>query len=445
METATPATASTDPGNGEAQNSFASPTAPSWADPAWGGPRTRAHPHGNGQPPPGSYPGGPGGPAARPHRRSAGIVALVATGALLGGTGGVVAGSALNGSGSGASVTLGATGAVSSAPSTTTASGQSAASVAAAVLPSVVVLDVTGGGQSDTGSGVVLSSDGYLLTNNHVVTAAVSGGTVRATFNDGSTAAARIVGTDAASDLAVVKVDRTGLRAAKLGRSATLKVGDPVLAIGSPLGLSGTVTSGIVSALDRPVTTSDSGSGGSGGSSDPSAGGSTDTTVLDAIQTDAAVNPGNSGGPLVDMAGQVIGINSAIASLGSGSSGSQSGSIGVGFAIPVDQATVIAGQLIKTGHASHAVLGVSVADATTAGGTSQALLRQVSAGGPAAKAGLGAGDVITRIGTTPITTTESLIATVRTHQPGERVQVTYQRGGTTRTVTATLADASATG
>jgi len=413
--------------------------APGWPDPAWGDPYTRTHPRGGGDvPPTGPYPPPTDGRPPRSRRGSGRIVALVATGALLGGTGGVIAGSELT-HGGGTNVTLGASGAAAS-PSTPSANGQSAASVAATVLPSVVVLDVSGGGQSDTGSGVILSSDGYLLTNNHVVAAAAPGGTVRATFNDGTSAAARIVGNDATSDLAVVKVDKTGLRAAKLGRSSTLNVGNPVLAIGSPLGLSGTVTSGIVSALNRPVTTGDS--GGSGGSG---SGSSSDTTVLDAIQTDAAVNPGNSGGPLVDMAGQVIGINSAIASLGSGSGSSQSGSIGVGFAIPVDQANVIASQLIRTGHATHAVLGVSVTDANASDGSSQAQLRQVAAGGPAAKSGLQAGDVVTAINGTPVSTTEALIATVRTHQPGEKVQVTYRRGGTTRTASVTLADASATG
>ena len=412
--------------------------APGWPDPAWGDPYTRTHPQGGDVPPAGPYPHPADARSPRSRRGAGRIVALVATGALLGGTGGVIAGSELS-NGGGTKVTLGASGAAAS-PSTPSANGQSAASVAAAVLPSVVVLDVSGGGMSDTGSGVILSSDGYLLTNNHVVAAATSGGTVRATFNDGTSAPARIVGTDATSDLAVVKVDKTGLRAAKLGRSSTLKVGDPVLAIGSPLGLSGTVTSGIVSALNRPVTT-----GGSGGAGGPGAGSSSDTTVLDAIQTDAAVNPGNSGGPLVDMSGQVIGINSAIASLGAGSGSSPSGSIGVGFAIPVDQATVIAGQLIKTGHATHAVLGVAVTDAKAADGSTQAQLRQVSASGPAAKAGLQAGDAVTAIDGTPVTTTEALIATVRTHQPGEKVQVTYQRGGTTRTTSVTLADASSKG
>jgi len=420
---------------------------PGWPDPAWGDPHTRTFPAAGGQPPPFQANGaGPGGPAPRGRRGAARIVALVAAGALLGGTGGVFAGSALHssssGGGGGTSVTLGGSSGAVTSPSQTAGTGRSAAAVAAAVLPSVVVLEVSGAGQADTGSGVVLSTDGYVLTNNHVVAAAASGGSVRVTFNDGTSAAARIIGTDAASDLAVVKVDRTGLHPATLGRSATLRVGDPVLAVGSPLGLSGTVTSGIVSALDRPVTTSGS-SGGSGGSGST---GSAAPTVLDAIQTDAAVNPGNSGGPLVDMAGQVIGVNSAIASLGSSAAGSaQSGNIGVGFAIPVDQAKVIASQLIKTGHASHAALGVSVADVTTAGGSGQALLRAVSAGGPAAKAGLAAGDVVTAVAATPVTTTESLIVTVRTHQPGEKIQVSYRRGGAVHTVTVILADASTTG
>jgi len=210
------------------------------------------------------------------------------------------------------------------------------------------------------------------------------------------------------------------------------------LPIGSPLGLSGTVTSGIVSALDRPVSTGGSSGGGSAGAGTPA--------VLDAIQTDAAINPGNSGGPLVDLAGQVIGVNSAIASLGSSASGSgQSGNIGVGFAIPVDQAKVIAGQLIATGHASHAVLGVSVTDVTAADGSPQAQLRQVAAGGPAARAGLAAGDAVTAVGATAITSTESLIATVRTHQPGDKIALTYHRGGAVHTVTVTLVDASSIG
>ena len=383
-------------------------------------------------------PGPPPAAAGLSGRRSAAVVALVAAGALLGGTGGVAAGFALHKDLSGTPAALGGSSAPVVSPSGMSTGGRSTSAVASAVLPSVVVLQVSGSGQSDTGSGVVLSRDGYLLTNNHVVTAASSGGTIRATFNDGTSAAARIVGRDPASDLAVVKVARSGLRAATLGSSATLKVGDPVLAIGSPLGLSGTVTSGIVSALDRPVSTGGSSGGGGAGAGTPA--------VLDAIQTDAAINPGNSGGPLVDLAGQVIGVNSAIASLGSSASGSgQSGNIGVGFAIPVDQAKVIAGQLIATGHASHAVLGVSVTNVTAADGSAQAQLRQVTAGGPAAKAGLAAGDVVTAAGATAITSTESLIATVRTRQPGDKIALTYRRGGAVHTVTVTLVDASSIG
>jgi len=224
---------------------------------------------------PGSPAAGP--PAAAPPRRgSAQVVALVAAGALLGGTGGVAAGVALRNDSPGTSAALGGSSAPVVSPSGMS-TGRSTSAVAAAVLPSVVVLQVSGSGRSDTGSGVVLSGDGYLLTNNHVVTAASSGGTIRATFNDGTSAAARIIGTDPASDLAVVKVARSGLRAATLGSSATLKVGDPVLAIGSPLGLSGTVTSGIVSALDRPVSTGGSSGGGGAGAGTPA--------VLDAIWT----------------------------------------------------------------------------------------------------------------------------------------------------------------
>jgi len=221
-----------------------------------------------GWPAPGPPPAGSPAAAGPPGRRSAAVIALVAAGALLGGTGGVVAGVALHNDLSGAPAALSGSSPVLS-PTATSTGGRSTSAVAAAVLPSVVVLEVSGSAQSDTGSGVVLSGDGYLLTNNHVVSAASSGGTIRATFNDGTSAAARIVGTDPASDLAVVKVARSGLRAATLGSSATLKVGDPVLAIGSPLGLSGTVTSGIVSALDRPVSTGGSSGGGGTGAGTP--------------------------------------------------------------------------------------------------------------------------------------------------------------------------------
>jgi putative serine protease PepD len=307
--------------------------------------------------------------------------------------------------------------------------------IAAKVLPSVVSIGVQSGGSGDTGSGFVLRSDGYILTNNHVIASAVGGnGTVTVTFNDGSTASARIVGADPASDLAVVRVNRNNLKPAALGASSSVQVGDPVLAIGSPLGLSGTVTSGIVSALNRPVRTSQQ-------SQSPFGNGSSDGTVISAIQTDAAINPGNSGGPLVDGAGQVVGITSAIASLGS-SFGGQSGNIGVGFAIPIDQARGIAAQLIATGHASHPILGVSIADVTTSTGADQVLVRSVSTGGPAAKAGIRAGDVLAAVDGTTVTSSDGLIAAVRSHKPGDKVSITYVRGGTRQTVTLTLADAT---
>ncbi|MHB1801583.1 MAG: S1C family serine protease, partial [Actinomycetes bacterium] len=266
---------------------------------------------------------------------------------------------------------------------------------------------------------------------NHVIAAAAGGGgQIAVTFNTGKTVSATIVGRDTVSDLAVIKVSGvSGLTPASLGSSASLVVGQPVVAVGSPLGLSGTVTSGIVSALHRPVSTA--GAGAAQG------------TVFDAIQTDAPINPGNSGGPLVNLSGQVVGINSAIATLGTsnpfGSSG-QSGSIGLGFSIPIDTARPIAAQLIKTGTASYALLGVEISNATS----SQVLpdcaqVRVVQSGSPAAKAGLKVGDVITGLGSLRIDSADALIAAVHAQQPGSTVTITYRRAGTSHTVTVNLA------
>ncbi|MBV9293326.1 MAG: trypsin-like peptidase domain-containing protein [Frankiales bacterium] len=322
---------------------------------------------------------------------------------------------------------------------------RSFAAVAAKVLPAVVSINVSGANQQDTGSGIVLRSDGYILTNNHVVAAAVGGGRVAVVFNDGTTAVARIVGTDQEDDLAVIKVGRTGLTTALLGSSSLVRVGDSVLAVGSPLGLTGTVTAGIVSALNRPVdTTADQQQQNVdpfnpfGGSNTP-----TTTTVINAIQTDAAINPGNSGGPLVNSNGAVIGINSAIASTGSGVSG-QPGSIGVGFAIPIDQARVIAAELIKSGHASHPLMGVSLADATDANGNQLARVQQLTSGGPAQRAGIRIGDVIVQVGGLPTAGADAVIAATRSHQPGDRVPVTVLRSGVRKTFTVTLIDAATT-
>ena len=246
-------------------------------------------------------------------------------------------------------------------------------------------------------------------------------------FSDGSGAPARIVGRDPASDIAVLKVAKPGLVTATLGESKGVVVGDPVVAIGSPLGLAGTVTSGIVSALDRPVALSGEGS---------------DTNaVISAVQTDAAINPGNSGGALVDTTGAVIGINTAIASLGSGTTGSgQSGSIGLGFAIPIDTVRAIAQQLISTGKAVHATLGVntrSVTDGTRDG----ALVLNVEPNGPGAKAGIREQDVVIAVGGRPVGSSEELAVAVDAHKPGETVSVQVVRGGGSTTLQAVLATA----
>src|SRR4051794_25275579 len=263
----------------------------------------------------------------------------------------------------------------------------SIASVAARILPSVVSIEVRTATGGDTGSGIVISNDGYILTNNHVIADAVGGSAkLSVIFPDKQTVGGEIVGRDTVSDLAVVRVhDVKDLHAAALGRSEAVAVGDVVVAVGSPLGLAGTVTSGIVSALDRPVEAGDATS-------------NTDN-IIDAIQTDAAINPGNSGGPLVNSAGEVIGVNSAIATLSGGlpfDSG-QGGNIGLGFAIPIDQAKRIAGQLIRRGYSTHAVIGVRL-DASFGGEGAKVGDPQggsgIVSGGPAEKAGLHDGDVL---------------------------------------------------
>jgi putative serine protease PepD len=306
---------------------------------------------------------------------------------------------------------------------------------AATIAPSVVTVEVTGqvgtpfGGtqsQSDTGSGVIIRSEGYVLTNNHVVAAAVDGGSVHVTLADGRTVAASIVGTDPSADLAVLKLDgASGLTAATFAKSDDLKVGQAVLAVGAPLGLANTVTQGIVSTLHRPVRTGQS---------------SNSQAVIDAVQTDAAINPGNSGGALVDLAGRVVGINSAIAT-----AGGTSGNIGVGFAIPSETATKIADQIIRTGSATHSQIGVSVADAPS--GTDGApglgaLIQAVQSGGPAAKAGLQVGDVVTKVDDRRVTDADSLIVAVRSHDPGETVTLTLTRSGSQKTLRVTLGRSS---
>ncbi len=301
----------------------------------------------------------------------------------------------------------------------------SIAGIAKAVLPSVVSINFQGNGQAGTGSGSVIKSDGYILTNNHVVANAAQGGSLTVTFQDGSKKSATIVGRDPGYDLAVIKVDATGLPAIALGNSDNVVVGDEVIAIGSPLGLTGTVTSGIVSALNRPVT-----AGGSG---------TADTSFINAIQTDAAINPGNSGGPLINARGQAIGVNSAIASLGQGV---ESGSIGVGFAIPVNQAKRIAEELISTGKSTRPVIGVQLDLNYTGNG---AKVTAVTAGGAAQKAGLKVGDVITAIDGAPVSDATALIVRIRSLAPGASVKLTVTTGGASRDVNLTLGSDSSSG
>lgn len=347
------------------------------------------------------------------------IVAVIAAvlGGLVGGAGGYLV--AARSSGGSALLQPGTTLPQSNA-SLSTRPDDSVAGVAKTVIPSVVSISVVTGSGGDTGSGVVLRSDGYILTNNHVIAAAAGGaGKINVTFSDGSVRPATIVGRDTSYDLAVIKVDGGGLTAATLGNSDDVAVGDTAIAIGSPLGLQGTVTSGIISALNRPVT----------------AGGSGESSFINAIQTDAAINPGNSGGPLVDAQGKVIGINSAIASLSDGSSGGQSGSIGLGFAIPINQAKRIAEELISTGHSTHPVIGVTLDQTFTGVG---ARVATVATGGPAAGAGIRPGDVITAVDGTTVHNAVELVVAIRANNPGDQITLTIGSGNDARKVTLTL-------
>ncbi|MCW2546176.1 MAG: HtrA2 peptidase [Mycobacterium sp.] len=374
------------------------------------------------QPPYGPPPQAPRSPSSVPPlwgRRVAAAVILIAVAVGSGVTGALVAGDG----GTKTVITSSAPAAVggSSAPT------EDFAKVAAAVMPSVVSITVQTNNGGDTGSGVILRSDGTIVTNNHVVADAADGaGTISVKFSDGSTAAAQIMGRDPATDLAVIKATGvSGKTPATLGTTSTLHVGDAVLAIGSPLGLEGSVSSGIVSALHRTVALGSESSGGSGAS------------VGDAIQTDAAINPGNSGGPLVDDQGRVIGINSAIASLG-GNGSAQSGSIGVGFAIPVDEVKSVSDQLIKGQTPKHALLGVNISDDPKGG----ALITDVTSGSAAAKAGLQTGDVVTKVDQSTIDDGTGLSAVIRSHQPGDKVTVQYTRNGSEHTAVVTLGSAT---
>jgi putative serine protease PepD len=321
--------------------------------------------------------------------------------------------------------------------------------VASSVLPSVVKINVTGSAGSGSGSGIVLRGDGTILTNNHVVSVAGNGGSITVNFNDGKTARAKVIGTDPVTDMAVIKAEGvSGLTPATIGKSSGLQVGQSVVAIGSPYGLNSTVTTGIVSALNRPVSVSTAEEQQQlpqfpgFGQPQQQQGQADLSTTYPAIQTDAAINPGNSGGPLVDMAGRVVGVNSSIRTAdGSTDSG---GSIGLGFAIPIDEVLPIVNQIIDGQKPTHARLAVSVSDVQGNTLMQGAQIQTVEGGGAAAKAGLQKGDVVTKVDNQVIDGSESLVATIRGHRPGDKVTLTYVRGGSTRTTTATLGSDAAT-
>jgi len=409
--------------------------------------------------------------AAAPKRNVGPLVGALVVGAVLGGASGAgVAAWAV-------SANNGSHGSVVSGPQTVTINNKddvtTTTAVAAKAGPSVVTIDVTASSEGGTGSGVVLSSDGYVLTNTHVVTldGDSASGTIEVTTYDGKLYTAKVVGIDPVVDLAVIKLDNaSGLQPIEFADSSKINVGDKVVAIGAPLDLPNTVTDGIVSAVNRSIQIASSAvpnSGGSGDNSTPgdgsspynfwnfgdgsgngnggngsgggsSAGQSADIS-LPVIQTDAAINPGNSGGALLDSSGKLIGINVAIASTGSSSGSGQSGSIGVGFAIPSDLAQRIGQEIIKTGKGTHGLLGASVTTATSdKSSVVGALIADITSGGAADKAGLKKGDVVTSFNGRPITDSTDLTAQVRTLAPGSTAKLVYVRGDASTTVSVTL-------
>ncbi|WJS89624.1 S1C family serine protease [Microbacterium testaceum] len=386
------------------------------------------------------------------------IAALLVAAALVGG------GAGLGGTYAGLTLWGGSNSSVASGPQAITVNNpdsvNNTSAVAAKVVPSVVTISATAGQSGGTGSGVILSQDGYVLTNTHVVTLDGQSGSAKisVTTSDGKVYAAKVVGTDPTYDLAVIKLDNaSGLTPIEWADSSKLNVGDNTIAVGAPLDLPNTVTTGIVSALNRSIQVASSAAPSDGSDQQQQEPGqespfrfdfgqgqqqqSTNQTIkIAVIQTDAAINPGNSGGALVDNQGKLIGINVAIASAGGSSSGGQSGNIGVGFSIPSDIAKRVSQEIIDNGSASHGLLGASVQDAASIQGatTTGAYIADVSSGGAAQAAGLQKGDVITKFNGIPITNSIDLTAQVRALAAGSKAEVTYNRGSQEKTAEVTL-------
>ncbi|WEB41410.1 trypsin-like peptidase domain-containing protein [Streptomyces yunnanensis] len=401
-----------------------SPYAASGHGPAggWGGP-----------PPGGGDPWATPGHQPVPQKRNGGLIAAVLVAALVAG-------------GVGGGIGYWAAGRNDSSSTTVSASGDAGAlnrkptsvsGIAQRALPSVVTIEAQGAsGDGGTGTGFVYDKQGHILTNNHVVASAADGGRLTATFSNGKKYDAEVIGHAQGYDVAVIKLKNAAgatLNPLPLGKSANVQVGDATIAIGAPFGLSGTVTTGIISAKDRPVASSD--------------GGGSSASYMSALQTDASINPGNSGGPLLDAGGNVIGINSAIQSAGNGGGmggdSGQAGSIGLGFAIPIDQANRVAQDLIKTGQPVYPQIGVQVGmreggDGATIAQTGTGGSEAVTAGGPADKAGLKPGDTITKLDDTVIDSGPTLISEIWQHKPGDRVTLTFKRGGKEHTTQVTL-------
>ncbi|MFD5394582.1 S1C family serine protease [Streptomyces sp. NPDC127097] len=383
------------------------------------------------QPPYGGDPWGVGSPA--PKRRNGGLIAAVLVAALVaGGVGGGI-GFWAAGQNDSASTTVSAPG----DPGALNRKPTSVSGIAQKALPSVVTIEAQGAtGEGGTGTGFIYDKQGHILTNNHVVASAAGGGKLTATFSNGKKYDAEVVGNAQGYDVAVIKLKNASgapLNPLPLGKSSNVQVGDATIAIGAPFGLSGTVTTGIISAKDRPVASSD--------------GGGTSASYMSALQTDASINPGNSGGPLMDAAGNVIGINSAIQSAGNGGGlggeSQQSGSIGLGFAIPIDQAKRVAQDLIRTGKPVYPQIGVQVGmrdtgDGATIARTGNNGSKAVTPNGPADKAGLRPGDTITKLDDTVIDSGPTLISEIWQHKPGDQVTLTYKRDGKEHTTQVTL-------